>query len=155
MVEKGNEVVAYNRHKKGFKCPKEYKGVQIIDIPTIERKNTDAVVYSFIATIRALFGKYDVIHYHAIGPSFFLIIPHILGEKTVVTVHGLNYKTPKWKGFGAEIYSIRRANSCKICRRNNRSFKRTKEYFQKNIIMRQTIFKWSGRTTKRKSGRNY
>lgn len=71
MVEKGNEVVAYNRHKKGFKCPKEYKGVQIIDIPTIERKNTDAVVYSFIATIRALFGKYDVIHYHAIGPSFF------------------------------------------------------------------------------------
>ena len=22
MVEKGNEVVAYNRHKKGFKCTK-------------------------------------------------------------------------------------------------------------------------------------
>lgn len=106
MVEKGNEVVAYNRHKKGFKCPKEYKGVQIIDIPTIERKNTDAVVYSFIATIRALFGKYDVIHYHAIGPSFFLIIPHILGKKTVVTVHGLNYKTPKWKGFGAKFIQL-------------------------------------------------
>ena len=125
-------MVAYNRHKKGFKCPKEYKGVQIIDIPTIERKNTDAVVYSFIATIRALFGKYDVIHYHAIGPSFFLIIPHILGKKTVVTVHGLNYNT-KVEGIWSEIYSIRRANSCKICRRNNRSFKRTKGVFSKKI----------------------
>ena len=24
-------------------------------------------------------------------------------KKTIVTVHGLNYKTPKWKGFGAKF----------------------------------------------------
>ena len=93
MAEKGNKVTAYNRHKKGFKCPHEYKGVRIVDVPTIEKKSTDAVVYSFIASIRSLFGKYDIIHYHAIGPSVFLIIPHLFGIKTVVTVHGLNYKT--------------------------------------------------------------
>ena len=131
MVEKGNEVVAYNRHKKGFKCPKEYKGVQIIDIPTIERKNTDAVVYSFIATIRALFGKYDVIHYHAIGPSFFLIIPHILGKKTVVTVHGLNYKTPKWKGFGAKFIQLGEQIAAKYADEIIVLSKEQKEYFQK------------------------
>ena len=106
MAEKGNKVTAYNRHKKGFKCPHEYKGVRIVDVPTIEKKSTDAVVYSFIASIRSLFGKYDIIHYHAIGPSVFLIIPHLFGIKTVVTVHGLNYKTPKWKGFGAKFIQL-------------------------------------------------
>ena len=103
MAQRGHRVTAFNRHKKGYISPKKYKGVRIIEIPTIEKKSTDAVVYSFLASIRVLFGKYDVIHYHAIGPSFFLMIPHLFRKKVIVTVHGLNYKTPKWKGFGARF----------------------------------------------------
>lgn len=100
LVKLGNSVTAYNRKKRGTQKLKEYKSVKIVTVPTIEKKSLDAVVYSFFASIRVLFGKYDVIHYHAIGPSFMLIIPHFFRKKTVVTVHGLNYKTPKWKGFG-------------------------------------------------------
>lgn len=103
MVQKGNVVEVYNRHKKGWEYPNTYKGIRVIDVPTVEKKSTDATIYSFLASIRVLFGKYDVIHYHAIGPSAFLWIPHLFGKKTVVTVHGLNYKTPKWKGFGAKF----------------------------------------------------
>ena len=101
MAALGHNVTVYNRHKKGYKAPKLYKDVKIIEVPTIEKKSMDAVIYSFVASIMVLFGGYDVIHYHAIGPSFFLLIPHFFRKKTVVTVHGLNYKTPKWKGFGA------------------------------------------------------
>lgn len=100
LVRMGNTVAVYNRKKRGTKKLKNYKGVKIITVPTIEKKSLDAVIYSFFASIRVLFGKYDVIHYHAIGPSFMLVIPHLFRKKTVVTVHGLNYKTPKWKGFG-------------------------------------------------------
>lgn len=103
MANLGHEMVVYNRRKKGLKLPKIYKGVRLVSVPTIEKKSTDAVVYSFFATIHAVFGHYDVIHYHAIGPSFFLFIPHLFKIKTVVTVHGLNYKTPKWKGFGSKF----------------------------------------------------
>lgn len=103
MASRGHDVVAYNRKKRGLKQPNTYKGVRIIEIPTIEKKSTDAVVYSFLASVRAVWGKYDVIHYHAIGPSFFLLIPHLFKIKTIVTVHGLNYKTPKWRGFGAKF----------------------------------------------------
>ena len=103
MANMGNEVVAYNRSKKNYNSPKIYKGVKLIDVPTIEKKSTDAVVYSFFATIRALFGKYDVIHYHAVGPSAFIFIPHFFRKRIIVTVHGLNYKTPKWKGLGAKF----------------------------------------------------
>lgn len=101
-----NKVICYNRKKKGVSTIKEYEGVKIITVPTIEKKSLDALIYSFFATIHALFQKYDVIHYHALGPSVMLIIPHIFGKKTVVTVHGLNYKTPKWKGFGAKYIML-------------------------------------------------
>ena len=102
LVKKGHQVYVYNRKKRGTRKIKEYKGVTVITVPTIERKSTDAVVYSFFATVHAVFCGYDVIHYHALGPSVMLLLPHFLGIRTVVTVHGLNYKTPKWKGFGAK-----------------------------------------------------
>lgn len=103
MAKMGHDITVYNRRKKGYRSPKEYKGVKIVEVPTIEKKSTDAVVYSFFASVMATFGNYDIIHYHAIGPSVFLLIPHFFKKKTVVTVHGLNYKTPKWKGFGAKF----------------------------------------------------
>ncbi len=103
MAEKGHQVTVYNRHKKGYRAPNDYKGVRTIDVPTIEKQSTDAAVYSLLASIRVALGRYDVVHYHAIGPSAFLFIPHFFRKKIVVTVHGLNYKTPKWKGFGAKF----------------------------------------------------
>ena len=104
MAAKGHNVTVYNRKSKHVKNRrKEYEGVRIITVPTIEKKSTDAIIYSLFASIHALFCKYDVIHYHALGPSTMLLIPHIFGTKTVVTVHGLNYKTPKWKGIGAKV----------------------------------------------------
>ena len=103
MAAKGHEVTVYNRHKKGYTAPQDYKGVKIIDVPTIEKQSTDAAVYSLLASIRVSFGRYDVVHYHAIGPSAFLFIPHFFRKKIIVTVHGLNYKTPKWKGFAAKF----------------------------------------------------
>ena len=101
MAAKGHSVTVYNRKKKGIQSQKYYNGVRLIEIPTLDCKSANAVIYAFWASIRATIKKYDVIHFHAIGPSFFLLIPHLFRKHTVVTVHGLNYKTPKWKGVGA------------------------------------------------------
>ena len=51
MANLGNEVTVYNRKSKFIEPQKKYKGVRIITIPTIEKKSTDAVVYSFFASI--------------------------------------------------------------------------------------------------------
>lgn len=99
LAAMGNDVTVYNRRKKGFPVLHEYRGVKIVNIPTINRKSLDAVIYSFLATIHSLFGHYDVIHYHAVGPSVMLMIPHLFGIKTVATVHGLNWKSAKWGKF--------------------------------------------------------
>ena len=66
LVEKGHQVDVYNRKGKNVqdknadknnKNIKEYKGVKIITIPTINKKGIDALIYSFFASIRALFRK--------------------------------------------------------------------------------------------------
>lgn len=99
MVQAGHDITVYNRYHKGIKIMNSYKGVKIKTIPTINKKNLDAVIYSFFASIHTLFQKYDVIHYHAIGPSVMIFIPHFVGKRTVATVHGLNWKSDKWGKF--------------------------------------------------------
>lgn len=141
----GHTVVAYNRSKKGLNQPEEYKGVRIKVVPTIEKKSTDAVVYSFFASIWALFGHYDVIHYHGIGPSLFLLIPHLFRIHTVVTVHGLNYKTPKWKGLGAEVMKAGEIITAKFADEIIVLSREQQEYFRRTYN-RETVFIPNGTT---------
>lgn len=96
---KGNNVLDKNIKTKKIK---QYKGVNIKTIFTINKKGLDALIYSFFATIVALFRKYDVIHYHAEGPCAMLWIPHLFGIRTVATIHGLDWQRSKWGGFATK-----------------------------------------------------
>lgn len=130
MHNLGEQIVAYNRISKKRKRYTDYKGVDIINIPTIEKKSTDALIYSLFASIHATLKRFDIIHYHGIGPSVMLIIPHIFGIKTVVTVHGLNYKTPKWKGLGAKIMKLGEKITAKYANEIIVLSKEQKKYFK-------------------------
>lgn len=112
MVEKGHEVTVYNRgghHVSGKdndiheKHRKRYRGIRIISIWTPKHKALNAIVYAFLATLRALFGRYDVIHYHAEGSCAMLWIPRLLGIRTVATIHGLDWQRAKWGGFATKF----------------------------------------------------
>lgn len=109
-VQKGYFVDAYNRsgyHVSGrefdTKRSKDYKGVRIITIPTFRNGKLNAIVYSFLATIRALFGNYDIYHYHAEGPCIMLWIPKIFRKNIVVTIHGLDWQRAKWGNFASRM----------------------------------------------------
>ena len=114
MAAMGHRVDAYNRYghhvsgKKyeqeyGWKGRKFYKGVRVYIIPTFKASSLNAIVYSFLATIRALFGRYDVLHYHAEGPCAMLWLPKLFGRKIVVTVHGLDWQRAKWGNFASYV----------------------------------------------------
>ena len=111
LVKKGHQVDVYNRKGKNVqdknadknnKKLKEYKGVKIITIPTINKKGVDALLYSFLASLKAVFKNYDVLHYHAEGSCAMLWIPHLLKKRIVVTIHGLDWQRSKWGGFAAK-----------------------------------------------------
>jgi glycosyltransferase involved in cell wall biosynthesis len=55
------------------------------------------------SSLHALAQDYDIVHYHALGPSFFAWIPKLRGQRVVVTVHALDWQRPKW-GKGARAF---------------------------------------------------
>lgn len=110
MVKKGHNITAYNRrghHVSGKEFNgisnnnqiREHEGINVITVPTIESKGLAAVTSSFFATMKAVFKRYDCIHYHAEGPCVMLLIPRIFKIRTVATIHGLDWQRSKWGGF--------------------------------------------------------
>ena len=108
------KVEAYNRYghhvsgKKydedyGRKDRKYYKDVRIRIIPTFQTSTLNAIVYSFLGTLRALFGGFDVFHYHAEGPCAVLWIPKLFGKRVVATIHGLDWQRSKWGNFASSV----------------------------------------------------
>ncbi|MCM1125457.1 MAG: glycosyltransferase family 4 protein [Lachnospiraceae bacterium] len=110
LVKRGYLVDAYNRsgyHVSGkefdTKRNKIYKGIRILTIPTFQNGKLNAIVYSVLATIRALFGNYDIYHFHAEGPCIMLWLPKLFGKKVVATIHGLDWQRSKWGNFASKV----------------------------------------------------
>ncbi|RJP61328.1 MAG: glycosyltransferase [Candidatus Auribacter fodinae] len=72
-------------------------------LPTIKSKHLDAIVHTAVCSMHSLFQEYDIVHYHAIGPSTLSILPRMTLKKVVATVHGLDWQRQKWNRF-ASLY---------------------------------------------------
>lgn len=109
IVKKGHRVVSYNRsghHVAGTefdekKRGEDYEGVVLKDVFTINRRGLAAMTSSVFASLRAAFGKYDVVHVHAEGPAFMCWLPKLFGKRVIVTVHGLDWARAKWGKFAS------------------------------------------------------
>ena len=145
-VKLGHRVDAYNRcgtHVSGKKFDeargKSYKGVRLIQIPTFKNSTLNAPVYSVLATFRALFGCYDVIHYHAEGPCMMLWLPKLFGKHVVATIHGLDWQRSKWEGLAVRVLKFGEKMAAKYADDVIVLSKNVQEYFRENYG-RETVF---------------
>jgi len=74
----------------------EWRGIRLINCFAPRKKSLEAIVHTFIALLKARWHSPDVVHIHAIGPSFLTPLARILGLKVVVTDHGPDYDRQKW-----------------------------------------------------------
>lgn len=146
MAARGHNVTCYNRrghHVAGAQYDtakqKEYQGVRLKDVWTIDKKGIAAMSASFFASLAAAFGRYDVVHFHAEGPSFMCWLPKLFGKRIIVTIHGLDYQRAKWGRFASwyilsgERNAVRYADEIIVLSRS------VQDYFRKNYG-RETVY---------------
>lgn len=138
MAIAGHKVYAYNRRASHKAKRKSYKGVQLITVPTIEKKSLNAIIYAFFATVHALFCHYDVIHFHAEGPCAFIWLPKLFGIRTVATIHGLDWQRAKWGGFATRFLKYAEKTAAKYADEIIVLSPQVAEYFEKTYH-RKTI----------------
>ncbi len=107
IAARGHTVDLYARSEytkvNGF-CSYSCNGVRVISLPSIPLQGFDALINSFLAALASSIIKYDIVHFHALGPSLFCWIPRLLSSaKIVVTCHGLDWQRAKWGKFASFI----------------------------------------------------
>ncbi len=146
LIKKGYQVDVYNRKGKNvldknskINNIKEYNGAKVINIPTINKKGLEALIYSILASIKIAFSKYDVVHYHAEGSCAMLWIPKLFGKRIVVTIHGLDWQRTKWGGFATKYIKFGEKCAAKYADEIIVLSEGVKRYF-KDIYNRETVF---------------
>ena len=110
MVEQGHSIDLFARSsyiEKPWFSISEHKGVRVICLPSFPLRGLDALTNSFFAALLASYKDYDIIHFHALGPALFSIIPRLLSSaKVIVTCQGLDWQRAKWGKLSSRIISL-------------------------------------------------
>lgn len=146
MVTAGYDVTCFNRrghHISGkefdAKALKEYRGVKLQSVLTINKKGFAAMTSSVFAAMRAAFGKYDVVHFHAEGPCAMLWLPKLFRKRCIATIHGLDHQRAKWGKFASKYIMFGEKMAAKYADEIIVLSKGVQEYF-KNTYGRETKF---------------
>lgn len=105
LAAMGDEVTVYCRN---YFTPElaEHNGMRLVRLPTIQSKHLETVLHTLLSTAHAVKERYDIIHYHALGPALFSWIPRLFGMKTIVTVQGLDWQRGKWGGVASAVLRV-------------------------------------------------
>jgi glycosyltransferase involved in cell wall biosynthesis len=87
---------AFHRH--------DFRGVQVISLPCSSLRGTDAFTSAALGALLTLGDRYDIVHFHSLGPALFSWLPHVFSSaKVVVTCHGLDWQRAKWNKLASGL----------------------------------------------------
>lgn len=92
------EESGFERSRNGLR----YRGVALKFRPSINTKHFDAATHTMLCATESALRKFDIVHFHGIGPSAFVPIPKIAGRTVISTVHALDWRQVKWGRFAKQ-----------------------------------------------------
>lgn len=117
LVERGHEVIAYNRRSLYKERPSHYKGVRLLYLPSIETKNMGTITHTAASVVDVLFRKVDVILCVNVANAAHLILPRLFGKNVACNVDGMDWLRDKWGPIGKKYFHLNATIIGKVCPR--------------------------------------
>jgi glycosyltransferase involved in cell wall biosynthesis len=100
LVERGHEVTVFNRRASRDEPIREHRGIRLVPVAATQGKYTGNLTQSLAGVLRTVPERYDVVHFHAMGPSLWSPVARYVGRtKVVATVQGRDDQRAKWGGL--------------------------------------------------------
>ncbi len=102
----GHEVTAYCRTPYSTTRAKSYRGIRLRYLPAVNTKHLEAISHTLLATFDAIVRRYDIVHFHALGPSLCAPLARLAGLRVVTTVHSLDFRGGKWGRVARRVLRV-------------------------------------------------
>jgi glycosyltransferase involved in cell wall biosynthesis len=107
----------------------DFQGVQVRSLPSLPLRGIDAFIGSALGAIASSTKKYDIVHFHALGPALFSWLPKIASSaKVIVTCQGLDWQRAKWGNTSSSLIlmgekaAVRHAHEIIVVSKNLQSY---------------------------------
>jgi len=114
LVERGHRVTVFNRYPFVPLREKEYRGMRIVRLRTVQRKSLDTLVHSFLSCLLLPLVRPDVVYFCGVGNSIFCGMVRMLGIPVVINVDGEDWARKKWSGFAVKWLKASEAWACRL-----------------------------------------
>ena len=98
------KVIVYCRKGNYDDSLKEYKGVELIHIPSLKTKITDTFSHSFFSILHAIYLKADIFLVMNAANGLLCLLPRLMNKVIIINVNGLEWKRKKWGPIGKAFY---------------------------------------------------
>ena len=107
LAARGHRVTVFARRSYCDPSVRSHRGVEVVHLREINTKHLEAISHTAWAVVQVLRARrYDVIHFHATGPSLLSFVPRLAGIPTVATVQGLDWQRAKWGRFARNVLRV-------------------------------------------------
>jgi glycosyltransferase involved in cell wall biosynthesis len=103
LAARGHDVTVFCRSHYSVMREEYYRGIRLVRYPSINTKHLDTASHVGLCSLDYLLRRYDVVHFHALGPSMFSYLPRLRRTRSLVTVHGLDWEREKWGKMAAWV----------------------------------------------------
>jgi glycosyltransferase involved in cell wall biosynthesis len=103
LAARGHQVTVYCREKHA--CG-QYRGVQLIYLPTIRHKYLDTLAHTFLSTLYLLAHRVDAALYCNAANALFTVFARLAGIPVALNVDGIERKRRKWNAFARAWYRM-------------------------------------------------
>jgi glycosyltransferase involved in cell wall biosynthesis len=117
LVARGHAVTVYNRpHAIGRTDGRDYRGVRLVNLPSIRTKHLDTISHTFASVIHGLGQRYDIVYICGVGNTPIAWIPRLARASVILNVDSSDWKRRKWGRIAAtylhatERFAARAAN---------------------------------------------
>jgi len=114
LIHKDIEMTVYCHRNLFLKFPSVINGINLVYIPTIEKKSLSQFIHSFLSTLHVCFTKTNILLYVNSANGPFGLLAKFFGKKTIINVDGIEWERPKWSGLGAKYFYYSSKLACKI-----------------------------------------
>jgi len=114
LVQRGHQVTVFNRYPFVPLRAKEYRGMRIIRLRTIQRKSLDTLMHTFLSCLWLPFIKPDVVYICGVGNAIFCGLVRLMGVPVVINVDGEDWARKKWSGFAVKWLRASEAWACRL-----------------------------------------
>ena len=114
LAERGHSVTVFNKSTAESK-PATYRGIELRYVPVFGGKHLSNLTQSLAGAVVALWGRYDIVHYHALGPCLASPISRLWPKsRIVVTLQGRDDQRAKWSKPAQAVLSLAAWLSAKV-----------------------------------------